>query len=149
MARMHARRRGKASSHRPYATSQPEWVPLSREEIESKVMALAKEGRTPSMIGLIMRDQYGVPNVRLTTGKRMTRFLNEKGIKRAIPEDVMALMRRAVRISRSMYKKDFHAKHRLTLVESKIHRLVKYYKSKGVLPQDWKYSLEAASQLVD
>jgi small subunit ribosomal protein S15 len=34
-------------------------------------------------------------------------------------------------------------------VESKIHRLVKYYKSKGVLSQDWKYSLEAASQLVD
>ena len=149
MARMHARRRGKASSHRPYATSQPEWVPLSREEIENKVMALAKEGRTSSMIGMIMRDQYGVPSVRLSTGKKMARFLADKGIKRAIPEDVIALMRRAVRISRSMRKKDFHAKHRLMLVESKIHRLVKYYKYRGVLPQDWKYSLQAASQLVE
>lgn len=149
MARMHARRRGKASSHRPHATSQPQWVPLSKDEIENKVLTLAKEGRTPSMIGLIMRDQYGVPSVRLTTGKKMTRFLTDKGIKRAIPEDVMALMRRAVKISRSMHKKDFHSKYRLMLVESKIHRLIKYYKSRGVLPPDWKYSLEAASQLVE
>ena len=149
MARMHARRRGKASSHRPYATSQPEWVPMSKEEIENKVVALAKEGRTPSMIGLTMRDQYGVPNIRLTTGKKLGRFLTEKGIKRTIPEDLVALMRRAVRISRTMHKKDLHAKHRLMLVESKIHRLVKYYKSRKVLPQDWKYSLEAASQIVE
>jgi len=149
MARMHARRRGKASSHRPDVTAQPRWVPLSREEIEEKVLSLAKEGYSSSMIGMIMRDQYGVPSIRLATGKKLTRLLSEKGVKRALPDDLMSLIKRAVRISRSMGKKDLHARYRLRLVESKIHRLILYYKSRGILPEDWKYSLEESAQLVE
>ncbi|HID19182.1 TPA: hypothetical protein EYP27_06555, partial [Candidatus Bathyarchaeota archaeon] len=39
--------------------STQEW---SREELE-QVLKLAKEGRSPSEIGVILRDRYGVPLV--------------------------------------------------------------------------------------
>ena len=43
---------------------------------------------------------------------------------------------------------DKDSKFRLILIESRIHRLARYYKSKGVLPPTWKYESATASTLV-
>ena len=53
-------------------------------------------------------------------------------------------MVRATRIKRHLerHPKDFHNKRALQLVESKIYRLARYYKEKGVLPRDWRYKYE-------
>jgi small subunit ribosomal protein S15 len=50
-------------------------------------------------------------------------------------------MKRAVRVRKHLdeHPKDYHSKRGLQLIESKIHRLVKYYKREGILPPDWKY----------
>ena len=45
-------------------------------------------------------------------------------------------------------KKDMVAKRGIQLTSSKIHRLAKYYKRKGILPQDWKYDREKAKLIV-
>merc|ERR1712045_853870 len=45
-------------------------------------------------------------------------------------------------------RKDTDSKFRLILVESRIHRLARYYKSKSVLPPNWKYESATASALV-
>ena len=45
-------------------------------------------------------------------------------------------------------RKDKDAKFRLILIESRIHRLARYYKTKGVLPPNWKYESSTASALV-
>ena len=37
---------------------------------------------------------------------------------------------------------------RLILIESRIHRLARYYKSVGVLPPTWKYESATASTIV-
>ena len=37
----------------------------------------------------------------------------------------------------------------LTLTESKIKRLTKYYKKKGDLPQDWRFSKANAKLLIE
>ncbi len=144
MARMHARRRGKSGSKRVYRDSPPPWVEMSPEEVEEKVVELYKEGYEPSMIGMILRDRYGIPSVRQITGKKLVQILKEKGIKIEIPEDLKALIKRALRVREhlSKHKKDYHNKRGLQLIEAKIHRLVNYYKEKGVLPQDWKYDPE-------
>jgi SSU ribosomal protein S15P len=96
------------------------------------------------MIGVILRDQYGIPLVKVVTNKRITEILSENGLKPQIPEDLMALIRRAVNIRRHLeeHPKDASAKKGLILTESKIHRLIKYYKRTGVLPQDFTYSPE-------
>ena len=40
------------------------------------------------------------------------------------------------------------SKFRLILIESRIHRLSRYYKTVGVLPPTWKYESATASTLV-
>ena len=43
---------------------------------------------------------------------------------------------------------DKDSKFRLILVESRIHRLARYYKTRRVLPPNWKYESSTASALV-
>ncbi len=149
MARMHSRKRGKSESTRPPASVPLDWVSLSREEIEDIIVRLGKRGVPPSQIGMILRDVYGVPLVRRVLGKRLTRVLAEHGAAPEIPEDLQALIRRALRIRRHLetHRKDLHSRRGLQLIESKIHRLVKYYKRVGKLPADWKYDPKRAELL--
>jgi small subunit ribosomal protein S15 len=151
MAKMHARRRGKSASSKPLVTENPEWVTMSKEEIEHTVVKLAKEGMTASKIGLVLRDNYAVPSVRLATGKTMYEILQESDMKPEIPDDLMALMRRAINVNIHMQenKKDMANNRNLQLIESKIRRLVKYYKHEEVLPQTWEYSLKNAELLLE
>ena len=151
MAKMHARRRGKSASSKPLVTENPEWVPMPKEEVEQTVVKLAKEGMTASKIGMVLRDQYAVPSVRLATGKTMLEILEQNGLKQALPDDLVALMRKAINVSLHMSdnKKDMANNRNRQLIESKIRRLVKYYKRLDILPQDWEYSLKNAELLIE
>ncbi|MEM5829999.1 MAG: 30S ribosomal protein S15 [Candidatus Aenigmatarchaeota archaeon] len=122
----------------------------SKKEVENLVVKLAKEGYMPSMIGLILRDSYGIPSVKEITGKSITKILEENGIKYEIPEDLLNLLKRAVKLRKHLeiHRKDEHSRRGLILIESKIKRLEKYYKRVGKLPVDWKYDPEEAKILV-
>jgi len=69
MARMHARRKGQSGSTRPMREKHPEWSSLNPREVESHVIELAKAGKSTSEIGLVLRDQFAVPDVKLATGQ--------------------------------------------------------------------------------
>jgi small subunit ribosomal protein S15 len=127
----------------------PSWVQYTQEEVEQLVIELAKRGFSQSMIGVILRDQYGIPSVKPILGKSISEVLQEHELASQIPEDLMNLIRRAVRIRKHLeeHPKDLSARRGLNLVESKIHRLVKYYKRVGKLPQDFVYTPEAFSML--
>jgi len=149
MARMHSGKRGKSGSTRPYRTSPPEWVEYQPQELESLIVKLAKKGENPSVIGAILRDQYGIPNVKLLTKKRITKILDKKA-KREIPEDLMNLIKKAVNLEKHHIAKpqDMTAKRGMQLAESKIKRLAKYYVREGKLPAGWRYDLAKAKLLV-
>lgn len=98
MARMHARRRGKSGSSRPMISENPEWVPLSKSEVEETIVKLGKDGVLSARIGLIMRDQYAVPDVKLATGKTVTQILKENDLAPNLPDDLVALMRTAINL---------------------------------------------------
>lgn len=152
MARIHARRKGKSGSKHPVErTEHPDWSALNPREVESHVIDLAKEGKTTSQIGMILRDQYAVPDVRLATGKSITKILIANNIKPEIPEDIRNLISIALSLRKHLEtnKKDLHNKRGLQLTESKIRRLAKYYISTGKLPDDWKYSPEQAKLLFE
>lgn len=70
MARMHARKRGRSGSKRPVRKEVPEWVQYTPEQVEQLVVELAKKGYQSAQIGLILRDTYGIPDVKLITGKK-------------------------------------------------------------------------------
>lgn len=141
MARLYARRRGKSGSKKLYREKAPEWVTLTPEEIENIIVELARKGYSTAMIGTILRDQYGIPNVRQILGKKITKVLEEHGLKPSMPEDLDNLIRKAVRLRKhlTVHRKDYHNKRALHLIESKIKRLVRYYKRVGKLPEDWNY----------
>ncbi len=149
MARMHTRRKGQSGSKRPSTLRIPEWLSEDRNAawVESKVVELAKAGNSPSMIGMILRDQYGIPLVKVITGKSILKILQENELVRSVPEDLRNMIARATRMRRHLEenKKDFVSKRSLQLIESKIHRLSKYYRRKRVLPADWKYSPDQAA----
>jgi small subunit ribosomal protein S15 len=148
---MHNSRRGSSGSKRPVLDKNPDWVQQSPAEIVDLVAKMAGEGMTMAKIGLVLRDQYAVPDVRLATGKSMKQILADKGMKTDLPEDLANLMKRAVELSNHLKSnpRDLHNKHGLQLVESKIRRLVKYYKAEGLLPSNWKYSLSTATLQVE
>jgi small subunit ribosomal protein S15 len=143
---MHSKRKGRSSSRRPNISENPEWVPLEAAEIEEKIVQMANEGVAAPLIGLRLRDQFGVPDVVLATGKSVTQILKARSVKPALPEDLAALMRRAVELNVHVVEnpKDLHNKRGLQLIEAKIRRLVKYYRQNKVLPEGWTYSLSTA-----
>jgi len=148
MARMYARRRGKSGSERSLnrRKTAPEWLDMTAEEVEKKVVGLYNQGRSTSEIGIELRDSYGMPSVALVTGNKMTGILKEHNIAPEIPEDLQNLMRKALRLRKhiEVNKKDVHNKRGLQLTESKIRRLVKYYRREKVLADDWRYKPEIA-----
>ena len=129
------RKKGKSHSTRPVSKRPPPWCSYTPEEVEALVVKLAEEGHPPSMIGMILRDQYGVPLVKYITGKSITQILRERGLAKPIPEDLENLMRKAARLRAHLekHRKDYHNKRALQLIESRIHRLEKYYRRKGIL----------------
>ena len=151
MARMHARKRGQSGSKRPYVTEPPDWIPLSIREIQELIVQMSKEGMSTALIGTRLRDQYGIPSVKLVTKKSISEILAEEGIKPELPEDLQNLMKKAVQLNTHLTsnKGDKHNRRGLELTEAKIRRLVRYYKSKGILPQDWKYSLDTAKLQIE
>ncbi|NIP33530.1 MAG: 30S ribosomal protein S15 [Thermoplasmata archaeon] len=151
MARMHTRRRGRSGSSRPFSTENPSWVPLTSEEIEEKVVELAGNELSTSIIGIRMRDEYAVPSVKLATGKSITQILTENEMSPERPEDLENLMRKAINLSGHLQRnpKDLHNKRALQLIEAKIRRLVRYYKDTGKLPSDFRYSLDTARLMVE
>ena len=136
---MHARKRGKSGSKRPISKISPPWLKMTPEEVEGLVVKLAKEGNPPSMIGVILRDQYGIPLVKAVTGKTILQILRENNLAPPIPEDLANLLERVRRMKLHLkrFKSDRYNVHRLQLVESKVRRLAEYYKREGVLPPNW------------
>lgn len=144
MARIHKSRRGKSGSKKVYRNAPPEWVEMSKEEVVKKILELYNEGMEPSKIGMVLRDRYGIPSVRQITGKRLVDVLKENGVSIKYPEDLKALIRKALKLRKHLeaHKKDLHNRRGLQLIEAKIWRLSSYYKEKGLLPADWSYDPE-------
>jgi len=151
MARMYSRKRGQAGSTRPTKKAIPTWVRFKKTELEMVVSKLAKEGNAPSKIGLILRDKYGIPNVKLILGVSLTAYLREKELYKGLPEDLLAVIRKAIAVMKHNEKntKDMTSKRGLQITESKIAKLTKYYKRTGALESKWKYNPEQARMYVE
>ena len=146
---MYARKKGKSRSNRPQIAAV--WVGYSPEEVERLVVKLSKDGLQSAQIGLVLRDQYGIPLVRAVTKKTIGQILVENQLGSKIPEDLFNLLKKAVRLHAHLLlnKRDAHGKRGLELMESKIRRLIKYYIVTEKLPADWAYNAETAKLIVE
>ena len=136
--------RGRSLSSRPVSKRPPQWVQYQPDEIKALIINLAREGRSQSEIGNLLRDEHGVPLVKPIVTYGIRKVLKEAGLSSNIPEDLYNLMVRATRMKRHMERnpKDSGNKRGLQITESMIYRVTKYYKKRGVLPRDWNYRNE-------
>ncbi|KAJ7042907.1 40S ribosomal protein S13 [Mycena alexandri] len=174
MGRMHAPGKGISSSALPYRRAPPVWLKTTPEEIVEQIVKLARKGLTPSQIGVTLRDSHGVPQVRFLTGNKILRILKSQGalycvlgpcrilnvvfffpfwrlgLGPSIPEDLWHLIKKAVAVRKHLEvnRKDKDSKFRLILIESRIHRLARYYKTKQQIPPTFKYDSATASTLI-
>ncbi|CAA0842672.1 40S ribosomal protein S13-2 [Striga hermonthica] len=150
MGRMHSRGKGISASALPYKRTPPSWLKISSQDVEESICKFAKKGLTPSQIGVILRDSHGIAQVKSVTGSKILRILKAHGLAPEIPEDLYHLIKKAVAIRKHLERnrKDKDSKFRLILVESRIHRLARYYKKTKKLPPVWKYESTTASTLV-
>ncbi|KAJ1567546.1 ribosomal 40S subunit protein S13 [Cladochytrium tenue] len=147
---MHAPGKGISASALPYRRTPPSWLKTTPEEVVESICKFAKKGLTPSQIGVILRDSHGIAQVRFVTGNKILRILKSKGLAPEIPEDLYHLIKKAVAVRKHLERnrKDNDSKFRLILIESRIHRLARYYKTSGQIPANWKYEAATASTLV-
>ena len=167
---------------------------------------------------MILRDSYGIAQVKSVTGSKILRLLKKNLLAPEIPEDLYMLIKKAVAVRKHLerYRKDkdskvgeyipppTHPTHppthppthlpthpptypaicvpwnvssthpsypivgctvdcffppstyppthpiqfRLILIESRIHRLARYYRTSRKLPPNWKYESSTAASLV-
>lgn len=99
-------------------------------QVQEHITKMAKKGLTPSQIGVLLRDQHGIPQVHTINNSKILRIMKGLGLAPAIPEDLYYLIKKAVSMRKHLEanRKDKDSKFRLILVESRIHRLARYYK---------------------
>ena len=126
---MHGHGKGKARSHSP-KPEKPYWLKTTDKEVEELIVKLGKEGNSSEKIGLILRDTYSIPNVKVITKKKISKILEENGMKEE-KNDLKNLEKKQENLKRHMSKNrvDKKAQKGLQLTQAKIHRLKKYYKS--------------------
>ena len=131
MVTLYGKGRGKARSHAPKA-EKPYWFKLKESEVEDIIVKLAKQGLSSAKIGLVLRDSYGIPSVKVIANKKIQRILKEKGINTK-HEELIALEKKAAVLKKHFEKnhKDMTAKRGLQLTEAKIKRLEKYHAKKA------------------
>jgi len=151
---MHSRRRGSSDSDKPVADEPPEWSDVDEDAVEERVVELAEAGHSPSEIGLKLRDEgvqgTPIPDVSLATGKKITEILEENDARDDLPEDLRNLMEQAVGLREHMEENptDYQNKRALQNTESKIRRLVDYYRG-GKLDEDFTYNYDEARELLE
>mgnify|MGYP001603794025 CR=1 FL=1 len=151
MARMHSRKKGKSGSKNLIKRKNKLWNIHSKQEVEQLAIKLAKTGKKEALIGIILRDSYGIPDVKTITGKKIGQILVENKLQGKIPTDLQFLILKDINLVKhfGVHKKDMSVKRGLQLTISKINRLAKYYVGKGKLPADWKYDRSKAKLLVE
>ena len=141
LARMYSRKHGKHGSKKPAVKTAPSWIRYKAKEVELLIAKLAKDGKTATQIGILLRDTYGIPNVFALCGKSISAILKEKKLTPEVPEDLVALFKKYSAIKKHLdtQKHDGTAARGLLITESKIGRLTKYYKRTGRIPETWKF----------
>merc|ERR1712031_14506 len=143
-------RKGYRSPIPPIQTPPPSWVKVSASDTVKEICSMAKKGYTPSQIGVVLRDSHGIPQVKMIAGNKIVRILRAQGLAPALPEDLYCLIKKAVAVRKHLEKnrKDKDSKFRLILIESRIHRLARYYREAKTLPANFKYESANAAAMV-
>lgn len=103
----------------------PTWVKMKEPELK-KIIAKLAEKHSPSQIGLILRDQYGIPTTKVF-GKKLKMYLKELGIGKN--EDLENAQKKVIKMKEHLKSNitDRSAKHKLQKAQSRLNITRKYF----------------------
>lgn len=106
------------------ASTKPLWLKMSEEDLKKVIVELADKHQ-PAQIGIILRDQYGVPSTKVY-GKKLNAYLKELGIE-ANP-DLTNAETKFEKIKEHFKNNvtDRKSKHRMQKAQSRLNILRKY-----------------------
>jgi len=100
------------------------------EDIEKKIIDLAKKGNDPAQIGLLLREKYGLTKTKVL-GKKISQILKEKNIEH---NDDLAIINKKIEKLEQHYnknKQDKRAKRELVKFIGLRRKLQRYNKKKN------------------
>lgn len=103
----------------------PAWVKIKEPELK-KIIASLAEKNSPSQIGIILRDQYAIPTVKIF-GKKLQTYLKELGIE--VNEDLENATKKVDKLKEHFKNNitDKTAKHKLQKAQARLNITKKYY----------------------
>ncbi|MFH0711577.1 MAG: hypothetical protein V1889_00460 [archaeon] len=106
--------------------TKPAWVKMQEPELKKIILELS-EKNSPSQIGFILRDQYGIPTTKIF-GKKLKTYLEELNINRN--EDLENAEKKVDTLKQHVGKNltDKKAKHKLQHAQSRLNITKKYFK---------------------
>jgi small subunit ribosomal protein S15 len=114
-------------------SDKPAWLKYSEEEVKSIIQKLANKGLTSEKIGLVLRDQYGIPKVKLY-GLKIKKVIEEKLDEQHKFEEptLINLNKRAEKISKHYEKNkgDKKAQRSLTIIKANLKKRKDYLTKK-------------------
>ena len=110
------------------SSQKPVWLKKSQEEIEKIIFELADKGMSIEKIGLLLRDQYGIPSTKIY-GKKISQIIENK-IKSKPNTDVDNINKRVEKIKKHILKnpRDERAHLYITIHKEKAKKLAKHGK---------------------
>lgn len=94
-------------------TEKPSWVKMKQAELEKIVIELAKEGKIPAQIGMVLRDKHGVPKAKLL-GKKIKTILEENKVGYKSDQNIIEEQIEPLKVHISKNKHDHPASRALT-----------------------------------
>ncbi len=103
----------------------PTWVKMKEPELKKVILELS-EKYAPSQIGIILRDQYGIPTTKVF-GKKLKAYLKELGIDKN--EDLENAEKKVTGLKEHLKNNitDRSAKHKLQHAQSRLNIIKKYF----------------------
>jgi ribosomal protein S15P/S13E len=103
----------------------PVWLKTSEEELKKIIAELAGK-YPPAQVGIILRDQYGIPTTRIF-GKKLAVYLKEAGIdtKNVELQNVEKKLEK-MKEHLKKHKQDKKAKHKIQKPQSRVEKIKKY-----------------------
>ena len=106
------------------AETKAEWVKMKPAEIEKIVVELGKQNTPPEKIGLVLRDQHGIPKAKIL-GKKVTQILRENGIDTNPEMDNISKKVEKLKKHFEKNKHDYSAQKSIIKNSSRLHKLKK------------------------
>ena len=99
-----------------------EWAKMKPEEVEKLIVELGKKGNAPEKIGLILRDQHGIPKAKLF-GKKISKVLAEHKLPSSSEQKNLKIKIETLGKHATAHKHDYTAKRKGVMYAARLKKI--------------------------